>query len=63
MLGVFIFSIGACIIVVMQTSVAAFFAKYLTSHPEVIAILKKGGVDNIYANCGLLFFYCKRTHG
>ena len=35
------FSIGACIIIVVQTSVAAFFAKYLTSHPEVIAILKK----------------------
>ena len=35
------FSIGACIIVIIQTSIAAFFAKYLTSHPEVIAILKK----------------------
>ncbi len=35
------FSIGACLIVVVQTSIAAFFAKYLSLHPEVVAILQK----------------------
>lgn len=34
------FSIGACLIVLLQTYVAINFAKYLSNHPDVIGILK-----------------------
>jgi len=36
-----IFSIGVCVIVCLQTYLAAIFAKYLSNHPEVIDILKR----------------------
>tara|TARA_R110000868_G_scaffold114364_1_gene306518 strand:+ start:735 stop:1364 length:630 start_codon:yes stop_codon:yes gene_type:complete len=36
-----VFSIGVCIIVVVQTYVAAIFAKYLSNHVEVIDILQR----------------------
>lgn len=35
------FSIGVCIIVCVQTYIAAIFAKYLSNHPEVIEILQR----------------------
>ncbi|MGB1307903.1 MAG: LysE family transporter [Oceanihabitans sp.] len=34
------FSIGACIIVLLQNYIAISFAKYLSNHPDVIGILK-----------------------
>lgn len=36
-----IFSFGVCIIVCVQTSLAAFFARYLSNHPDVIEILQR----------------------
>lgn len=36
-----LFSIGVCIIVCFQTYLAAIFAKYLSSHPEVVDILQR----------------------
>ena len=36
-----VFSIGVCIIVCVQTYIAAIFAKYLSNHPEVIEILQR----------------------
>lgn len=36
-----IFSIGVCVIVCVQTYVAAMFARYLTHHPDVLAILQR----------------------
>lgn len=36
-----LFSIGVCVIVCIQTYVAAIFAKYLSNHPEVINILQR----------------------
>ena len=36
----FIFSIGVCIVVGLQTYVATVFAKYLNQHPDVTSILK-----------------------
>ena len=36
-----VFSIGACIVVGFQTSIAAIFAKYLNQHPDVIDVLKR----------------------
>lgn len=35
------FSIGVCVIVILQTYIAAIFARYLTMHPEVIDILQR----------------------
>jgi len=36
-----VFSIGVCVIVLIQTYIAAIFARYLSNHPEVIGILKR----------------------
>jgi threonine/homoserine/homoserine lactone efflux protein len=36
-----LFSIGVCVIVCLQTYLAAIFAKYLSNHPEVIEILQR----------------------
>jgi len=36
-----IFSIGVCVIVCLQTYIAAIFARYLSNHPEVIEILQR----------------------
>jgi len=36
-----IFSIGVCVIVCLQTYIAAIFAKYLSNHPEVVDILQR----------------------
>lgn len=36
-----LFSIGVCVVVCMQTYLAAIFAKYLSNHPEVITILQR----------------------
>ncbi len=35
------FSIGVCVVVCLQTYVAAIFARYLSNHPEVIEILQR----------------------
>ena len=32
------FSIGACVIVAVQTSIAAVFAKYISNHPDVVDV-------------------------
>ncbi|WP_347923883.1 LysE family transporter [Pontimicrobium sp. SW4] len=36
-----LFSIGVCVVVCLQTYLAAIFAKYLSNHPEVITILQR----------------------
>jgi threonine/homoserine/homoserine lactone efflux protein len=36
-----LFSIGVCVVVCLQTYLAAIFAKYLSNHPEVINILQR----------------------
>jgi len=36
-----LFSIGVCVVVCVQTYVAAIFAKYLQNHPDVIDILQR----------------------
>ncbi len=35
------FSIGVCLIVIVQTSIAVIFARYLSNHPDVIDILQR----------------------
>lgn len=36
-----VFSIGVCVIVLIQTYIAAIFARYLSMHPEVVNILQR----------------------
>lgn len=36
-----VFSIGVCVIVIVQTYIAAIFARYLSNHPEVIDVLQR----------------------
>jgi len=36
-----VFSVGVCVIVVLQTLIALVFARYLNNHPDVVAILKR----------------------
>lgn len=36
-----VFSIGVCVIVVVQTYIAAIFSRYLSNHPEVIDVLQR----------------------
>lgn len=35
------FSIGVCVVVFLQTYIAAMFARYLSHHPDVVAVLKQ----------------------
>ncbi|MFC4723176.1 LysE family transporter [Geojedonia litorea] len=35
------FSIGVCVIVIVQTYIAAIFARYLSNHPDVVDILQR----------------------
>lgn len=35
------FSVGACLIVAIQTSIAAVFAKYISNHPDVVDVLQR----------------------
>lgn len=37
----FMFSVGVCLVVALQTLIATIFAKYLSEHPVVIDILKR----------------------
>ena len=35
------FSIGVCLIVMVQTYIAVIFARYLSNHPDIIEILQR----------------------
>ncbi|WP_066223665.1 LysE family translocator [Formosa haliotis] len=35
------FSIGACVVVLLQTFLAVIFARYLTQHPDIIDVLQR----------------------
>lgn len=37
----FMFSVGVCLVVALQTLIATIFAKYLSEHPDVTDILKR----------------------
>ena len=36
-----LFSIGVCIIVMLQTYIALLFARYIGKHPEIVSMLQK----------------------
>ncbi len=50
------FSIGACIIVGVQTTLAAVFARYLNNHPDVVSILKQVALI-IFLLIAIYFFF------
>lgn len=35
------FSIGVCVVVIIQTLIAVIFARYLSKHPEIVQILQR----------------------
>ena len=41
------FSIGVCVIVILQTYIAAIFARYLSKHQEVVDILQRVAFVNL----------------
>lgn len=51
-----VFSIGACIVVGFQTSIAAIFAKYLNQHPDVIDVLKRVALV-VFILISIYFFF------
>lgn len=36
-----IFSVGVCVVVIIQTLIAANFARYLSNHPQIVEILRR----------------------
>lgn len=36
-----VFSVGVCVVVILQTLIAAVFAKHLSKHPDVVKILQR----------------------
>ena len=56
------FSIGACIIVTIQTSIAAFFCKIFDQSSRSYSHFKKVALI-IFMLIAVYYFYCKRTHG
>ncbi|QDO93524.1 lysine transporter LysE [Formosa sediminum] len=57
-----VFSIGACIIVLLQTFIAAIFARYLTKHPDVVNVLQRVALV-IFILISLYFFFIAKGDG
>ncbi|MBP1839291.1 LysE family translocator [Formosa algae] len=56
------FSIGACIIVLIQTLIAVIFARYLTKHPDVVNVLQRVALV-IFILISLYFFFIAKGDG
>lgn len=54
------FSIGAVLIVMLQTYIAAIFARYLKMHPEVISVLQKVACG-LFIAISLYFFLVAKS--
>ncbi|MCB4798518.1 LysE family transporter [Neotamlana laminarinivorans] len=54
------FSLGAIIVVLLQTYIAAIFARYLKMHPEVISVLQKVACG-IFILISLYFFLIAKS--
>jgi len=57
-----VFSIGACVIVIAQTYIAAIFARYLSNHPEVIDILQRVAFVIFVLITVYFLFIAKKKH-
>ena len=55
-----VFSIGVCVVVFLQTYIAAIFARYLSKHPEVIDILR-GIALVIFILIAVYFLFIAKT--
>lgn len=56
-----VFSIGVCIVVFVQTYLAAIFARYLSKHPEVIDILRSVALV-IFILITIYFLFIAKTY-
>jgi len=51
-----LFSLGVCITVMIQTSVALFFARYIEMHPGIVELLQKVALG-IFISLTIYFFF------
>ncbi|CDF80896.1 conserved hypothetical membran protein, lysine-t ype exporter LysE family [Formosa agariphila KMM 3901] len=56
------FSVGACIIVLVQTFIAVIFARYLTKHPDVVNVLQRVALV-IFILISVYFFFIAKGDG
>lgn len=57
-----VFSIGACVIVLLQTFIAVIFARYLTKHPDVVDVLQRVALV-IFILLSVYFFFVAKDDG
>jgi len=57
----FVYSIGVCVVVGVQTYLATIFAKYLNQHPDVIDILKRVALV-IFILISIYFFLLAKSN-
>ncbi|WP_299777813.1 LysE family transporter [uncultured Formosa sp.] len=57
-----VFSIGACVIVLIQTFIAVIFARYLTRHPDVVNVLQRVALV-IFILISMYFFFIAKGDG
>lgn len=57
-----VFSIGACVIVLMQTFIAVICARYLIKHPDVVIVLQRIALV-IFILISMYFFFIAKGDG
>ncbi|MEM5563719.1 LysE family transporter [Psychroserpens sp. AS72] len=57
----FVFSIGVCLIVFLQTYIAAMFARYLSNHPNTVEILR-GVAFVIFVLLSIYFLFLSKSN-
>ncbi|WP_435050307.1 LysE family transporter [Formosa sp. S-31] len=57
-----VFSIGACVVVLIQTFIAVIFARYLTKHPDVVDVLQRVALV-IFILISIYFFFVAKGDG
>ncbi len=57
----YMFSLGVCTIVMLQTYIALVFAKYIDQHPEIVALLQKIALGIFIALTIYFIFIAKDT--
>lgn len=54
------FSLGACLVIILQAFIATVFARYLSNHPNVIEILRRVAVV-LFALVSIYFFFVAKS--
>lgn len=57
-----VFSVGACVIVFLQTFIAVIFARYLTQHPNVVDVLQRVALV-LFILISIYFFFIAKSDG